>query len=136
MRTLVQIMDASMGRRLTSREVAEARRVLAGADFKRIMDVPCATRVVLTYDDGPDQVLYDSRGITRVTDAERRERAGIRICAAVDRAARMLDDSRRDAIVKASEYRRAGRPEYQVGYEIGLANAYEIAAKAVRDAVR
>lgn len=54
----------------------------------------------------------------------------------LNRAARMLDAWRRDAIIRAKREREAHVGDYMVGYHVGLAAAYEVAAKAVRDAAR
>lgn len=94
---------------LSAREVAEAQKVLEELAPRELLGVPCDTRVTVRSADGTEQVVYDSNP---------------------PRA------SRREAIIKARTLQKSKAPEYQIGYEIGLANAYEISAKAVRDAVR
>lgn len=120
---------------LSTREVAEAREVLEELAPRELLGVPCDTRVTVRSADGTEQVVYDSNPTSTSRRASMRETVSL-TRSKVENSARMLDGYRREAIIKARTLQKSKAPEYQIGYEIGLANAYEISAKAVRDAVR
>lgn len=120
---------------LSAREVAEAQKVLEELAPRELLGVPCDTRVTVRSADGTERVVYDSNPPRASRRAAVREAVSLTRSKA-ENAARMLDDYRREAIIKARTLQKSKAPEYQIGYEIGLANAYEISAKAVRDAVR
>lgn len=120
---------------LSAREVAEAQKVLEELAPRELLGVPCDTRVTVRSADGTEQVVYDSNPTRTRCRAAVLEAVSL-TRSKVENSARMLDDYRREAIIRAREFKAKKAPEYQIGYEIGLANAYEISAKAVRDAVR